>query len=63
MVAIGSRIQRKDFDTVEDALTFAVAPSDYFGTGEMLLPGQGYFAVRSEWRMLSVPAVGTFAEA
>jgi lipopolysaccharide transport system ATP-binding protein len=55
MVAMGSRIQRKDFDYVEDALTFRVEALDYFGTGETLLPGQGYFAQRSEWRMVSVP--------
>ena len=56
LVAMGNRMQRKDFDTVEAALTFRVETSDYFGTGEWLLPGQGYFAVRSEWRKVSVPA-------
>ena len=55
MVAMGSRMQRKDVDTVEDALTFRVEALDYFGTGETLIPGQGHFAVRSEWRMASVP--------
>jgi lipopolysaccharide transport system ATP-binding protein len=55
MVAMGSRIQRQDCDCVEDALTFRVEVLDYFGTGETLLPGQGHFAVRSEWRLASVP--------
>ncbi len=54
-VAMGRRIQRTNVDYVEDALTFRVEALDYFGTGETLLPGQGYFAVRSEWRMVSVP--------
>jgi lipopolysaccharide transport system ATP-binding protein len=54
MVAMGSRLQRRDFDTVEHALTFRVESSDFFGTGESLLPGQGYFAVRSEWRNVEV---------
>jgi lipopolysaccharide transport system ATP-binding protein len=64
MVAMGSRIQRKDFDTVEDALTFSVEASDYFGTGELLLPGQGHFAVRSQWQILTVPEqVGDLAQA
>jgi lipopolysaccharide transport system ATP-binding protein len=64
MVAMGSRIQRRDFDTVEDALTFTVEASDYFGTGELLLPGQGHFAVRSRWGMSSVvEQVGYFAQA
>jgi lipopolysaccharide transport system ATP-binding protein len=64
MVAMGSRMHRVDIDTVEDALTFRVEPSDYFGTGETLLPGQGHFAVQSEWR--NVPAsqlAGSLAEA
>jgi homopolymeric O-antigen transport system ATP-binding protein len=55
MVAMGRRVQWKDVDCVEDALTFRVEAVDYFGTGETLLPGQGYFAQRSEWRMVSVP--------
>jgi hypothetical protein len=54
MAATGNRIQRKDIDCVEDALTFRVETVDYFGTGETLLPGQGHFAVRSEWRRISV---------
>jgi lipopolysaccharide transport system ATP-binding protein len=62
MVAMGSRIQRKDFDTVEDALTFSVEASDYFGTGELLLPGQGHFAIRSQWGIVSAPEeVGNLA--
>jgi lipopolysaccharide transport system ATP-binding protein len=55
MVAMGSRLERRDLDTVEDALVFRVDTSNYFGTGESLLPGQGYFAVRSEWQLQSVP--------
>jgi lipopolysaccharide transport system ATP-binding protein len=54
MVAMGNRVHRKDVDTVEDALTFRVEAVDYFGTGEALLPGQGHFAVRSEWRTIAV---------
>jgi lipopolysaccharide transport system ATP-binding protein len=64
MAAMGSRIQRIDFDTVEDALAFRVEAGDFFGTGEQVLPGQGHIAVRSEWR--TVPAaeqVDTLAEA
>jgi lipopolysaccharide transport system ATP-binding protein len=55
MVSMGKRLHRRDLDCVEDALTFRVESLDYFGTGETLLPGQGHFAVRSEWRMVSVP--------
>jgi lipopolysaccharide transport system ATP-binding protein len=55
MVAMGRRIHAKDVDCVEDALTFKVEGHDYFGTGETLLPGQGHFAIRSEWHMTSVP--------
>jgi hypothetical protein len=51
MVAMGRRINPQDVDCVEDALTFRVEPHDWFGTGETLLPGQGHFAVQSEWRM------------
>jgi lipopolysaccharide transport system ATP-binding protein len=54
MVAMGRRMQRADIDTVEDALTFSVEALDYFGTGHTLLPGQGYFAVRSDWRMHAI---------
>jgi len=64
MVAMGSRLQRIDYDTVEDALSFRVEAGDYFGTGEALLPGQGHFAVRSEWSMIpSTEPVDTLAEA
>ena len=64
MVAMGSRIQRIDYDTVEDALSFRVETGDFFGTGESLLPGQGHFAVRSEWSMVPVSeSVDTLAEA
>jgi lipopolysaccharide transport system ATP-binding protein len=55
MVAMGRKIQRTNVDYVEDALTFRVEALDYFGTGETLLPGQGYFAQKSEWQMVSVP--------
>jgi hypothetical protein len=55
MVAMGNRMHRQDIDCVEDALTFRVESVDYFGTGEVLLPGQGWFAVRSEWRLASMP--------
>ena len=54
MVAMGRQISSKDVDCVEDALTFRVEPTDFFGTGKALLPGQGHFAVRSEWRMMPV---------
>ena len=64
MVAMGSRLQRIDYDTIEDALSFRVEAGDYFGTGEALLPGQGHFAVRSEWSMIpSTEPVDTLAEA
>ena len=53
MVAMGRRINPQDVDCVEDALTFRVETLDYFGTGEVLLPGQGYFAVQSEWALAS----------
>jgi len=55
MVAMGRRINPQDVDCVEDALTFRVETLDYFGTGEVLLPGQGYFAVQSEWALASTP--------
>jgi len=62
MVAMGNRIQRTDYDTIEDALSFRVEAGDYFGTGEALLPGQGHFAVRSEWSVIpSTEAVATLA--
>ena len=54
MVAMGNRIHPKDVDAVDDALTFRVEGVDYFGTGETLLPGQGHWAIRSEWLMTSV---------
>lgn len=64
MVAMGNRIQRIDYDLIEDALSFRVEAGDYFGTGETLLPGHGHFAVRSEWSMVpSSEQVGTLAEA
>ena len=47
MVTLGSRIPRRDFDTVQDAFgPSGVDASDYFGTGESLLPGHGYVAVQ-----------------
>jgi hypothetical protein len=55
MVAMGRRINPQDVDCVEDALTFRVETLDHFGTGEALLPGQGYFAVQSEWALASAP--------
>ena len=59
---MGNRIQRTDYDTIEDALSFRVEAGDYFGTGEALLPGQGHFAVRSEWSVIpSTEAVATLA--
>jgi hypothetical protein len=59
---MGRRSSPQDVDTIEDALTFRVEPVDYFGTGHVLLPGQGHIAVKSEWQMEVVPeAMATFA--
>jgi hypothetical protein len=53
VVAVGRRTPPRDVDRIEDALRFRVEPSNYFGTGAAPLPGQGYLAQRSEWRMVS----------
>jgi lipopolysaccharide transport system ATP-binding protein len=46
-VAIGDALA--DFDTVEDALSFQVEPTDFFGTGKLPNSQQGVILARSTW--------------
>jgi len=46
-VALGDALG--DFDTVEDALSFQVEPTDFFGTGKLPNSQQGVILARSTW--------------
>jgi len=48
-VALGDTLG--DFDTVENALSFQVEPSDFFGTGKLPSSQQGVILTRSTWAL------------
>ncbi len=50
-IALGTRIPIRNVDCIENALSFRVETSDYFGTGRSLLPSQGYLTQRSQWKI------------
>ncbi|MEJ5376955.1 MAG: ABC transporter ATP-binding protein [bacterium] len=49
LVALGTRIPRRNVDCVENALRFRVESGNFFGTGATLLRSQGYLAQQSHW--------------
>ena len=53
MVAMGVGKPRQNIDCIDGALRFRVESGDYFRTGAGLLRGQGYFAQKSSWHVLS----------
>jgi len=54
MVAMGVGKPRQNIDCIDGALRFRVESGDYFRTGTGLLRGQGYFAQKSSWHVVSV---------
>jgi lipopolysaccharide transport system ATP-binding protein len=62
LVAVGTRMPMQNVDMIEDALQFRVELGDYFGTGSVVQPAQGYLALRSDWTVRppeeSEPGIG-----
>jgi lipopolysaccharide transport system ATP-binding protein len=52
-VAMGVGKPRQNIDCIDGALRFRVESGDYFRTGAGLLRGQGYFAQKSSWHVVS----------
>jgi lipopolysaccharide transport system ATP-binding protein len=52
-VMMGKRIPPHNIDYVDNALKFRVEDRNYFNTGLASLPGQGYLAQPSQWRVKS----------
>ncbi len=50
-VSLGTKA-RGNLDHISRALSFRVELSNYFQTGQVILPGQGHFAVNSHWSLV-----------
>jgi lipopolysaccharide transport system ATP-binding protein len=51
LVVLGHRNPTTNIDLVENAMRFWVESGDYFVPGAGLRPGQGYLALKSEWKV------------